>query len=157
MLFRSALGTDAPCADGSLCRVTRCSDAGACEEVTPRPAPPSLACEASFSGQTVQSRNDVSSYNGSCGTSMTGGENVWLLSPPTGTSTVTLTLSGVVGTGNLSVLVLTDHCTPSSCVAASGAGGVVTATVPPGGGVLYVVIDGAAGARGRYSLAVACG
>jgi hypothetical protein len=152
-----SLGTDAPCADGSLCRVTRCTATGACEEVTPRPDPPPLACEASFPGQTVQSYNDASSYNATCGTALTGGENVWMLSPPTGTSTVTLTLSGVVATGSLSVLVLTDHCMPSSCVAVSGVGGVVMAAVPPGGGVLYVVIDGAAGARGRYTLAVACG
>jgi hypothetical protein len=149
-----AAGTDALCADGSLCNVTTCR-AGACTLLTPRPTPPALACGAEVRGSTATGPNDVSSYGASCAGTLTGAERVYAVAVPSGLTTLEVTITTSGASGTLSALVLSDHCTATSCLATSGSGTTVTATVT-GGRTYYVVVDGLGGARGGYRLAAAC-
>jgi hypothetical protein len=150
-----AIGLDAPCSDGSLCLVTSCSGAEACAPVDPPPAWPALRCETSVSGSTALSLNDVASYNGTCGSDLGGGENVWQFDVPSGYSTVELALTGVESGGTLALLALTNLCNPASCIAVADPTGTLSLPVT-GALTVYIVVDGRASARGRYGLSVSC-
>ncbi|MBI5502270.1 MAG: hypothetical protein HY907_18650 [Deltaproteobacteria bacterium] len=149
-----AAGTDAPCSDGSLCDVTYC-DRGTCNSVSPRPTPAALACGGEVRGWTATGANDVSNYGVTCGGGYDGGERVYAVAVPSGTTTleVLLTASGFSGTP--AVLILSDHCSATSCLATSGTGTTVTATVT-GGRTYYVVVDGQTGGRGGFRLNATC-
>jgi chitodextrinase len=106
-------------------------------------------------GDTTRRANDVSSYGTTCGGGFTGGEHVFRITTRTDVTTVDFTLSDVVSSGPLSILALADTCDPASCVASSA--GAETLSVPRGSaGQFYVVVDGAAGARGTFTLSATC-
>jgi hypothetical protein len=148
-----AAGTDALCSDGSLCTVTDCR-AGTCSVVSPTPPPPALACGGSLDGSTFFGASDVSSY-GSCGSGMTGGENVMAIAAGSGITNIQLDMTDVHSSGTLSAMLLSDHCTPSSCLGAAPAGTTLSVTVTPGA-TYYVVVDGASNARGAYTISATC-
>jgi hypothetical protein len=148
-----ASGTDALCGDGSLCTVTACR-VGSCSVMTSPPPPTAVACGGSVDGHNLYGASDVSSY-GSCGGSLDAGEAVFSVTP-SGTS-LTVALSGVLSSGPLTVLVLSDRCTPSTCLDAAdtGGSGSVTVGVTPGS-TYYIVVDGASNARGLFTLTATC-
>jgi hypothetical protein len=145
-----ASGTDAMCSDGDLCTDTECRG-GSCG-TTSTAVPVALACGGSESGSTLWGAGDVSSY-GSCASGLTGGEAVFEVAVPSGRTSLTATLSGVSSSGALTVLVLTDLCTPSTCIGS----GTTSATVGvTGGTTVYVVVDGASNARGTFDVSATC-
>lgn len=144
--------SDAPCGDGSLCTVTACGVDGSCTTVTPTPSIPLLACGSGFTASTYTGANDVTNY-GACASGLTGGEAVYAVDLPAGTTRLAVTLSEVVSNGTPTVLILGDACDPASC-AASGTSSAAAAVT--GGRRYYVVVDGAANARAAFSLAIDC-
>jgi hypothetical protein len=149
-----AYGTDAPCSDGSLCRLTLCRE-GVCGETSEPGGAMPVDCGGSVTAATIQGADDVADYGATCGAGLTGGEKVYQVTVGATDSQLTAALSDLAATGALTVLVLSDHCTPSTCLGASAAGGGVTVPVT-GGATYYVVIDGAANARGKFTLSVTC-
>ena len=150
-----SIGSAPACTDGSLCITTTCSSGTECTVEPPPPSFPALACGGTAVGTTVLSRDDVAAYGADCVGNFDGGENVWVLTTAASTRRVEVRLTGDRAAGALSALVLTDACNPASCVGVSGADGLLTLRV--GGGVtVYVVVDGISGARGPYSMDVAC-
>ena len=150
-----AAGSDAPCTDGSLCAVVTGCLRGSCTTISPPPPVDEIGCGRTASRSTVTQRNDVAAYGATCGSGFTGGEYVFRITTRTDVTTLDLTLSDVVSSGPLSILALADLCDPASCVASSD--GATTLSVPRGSaGQFYIVVDGAAGARGSFTLSAAC-
>jgi hypothetical protein len=148
-----AAGTDAMCGDGSLCTATDCR-VGSCTVDTSPPPPTSVSCGGSVDGHNLYGASDVTGY-GSCGGSLNSGERVYSVTP-SGTS-LTAALSDVWSSGDLTVLVLSDLCTPSTCLgsADTGGSGSVTVGVTPGS-TYYIVVDGASNARGLFTVTATC-
>lgn len=116
-----------------------------------------LNCGDNKADTNVGSRTDFSSYTGAT-YSYTGPENVYEIVAGPGALTITMTWAN--GGEDLDLL-LRDICEPGSGSTldestTTGTTESVTTTVPAGGGVYYLFVEGYAGGQSPYNLSVTC-